>query len=527
MDRSSAPSEPSPESKPHKISYARLTLPAACLLILCAVIEIVRSHFQLLWVDELGFGTLYLFRSASFAHFVHLELTTPVSFDAMGYNAILFAIVRVLGTSAFVMRLPAMCGFLCMQVCLFYFARRIAGAKAALIAMAIPAILEPVNYSIQARPYGLMLGLCAIAALSWQTAARRESRRLVPLVALALSLALAPNIHYYAALLFVPIYVAEAIRSGLRRRVDVPMLVALLAGLSGLIVIVPFARALMSFRDNVSTTGLDYRFISHSYLWLAAGYVDIDPWVRVLSFAAALLLISLVVYFFRRRSAVALDVRAEEWVLIALFCAFPVLAFIVASFGSRFVDSRYIQPAVIGIALVGAVLCAPLLTRKLATNLVFGLLFASVAASGAWHIVSEAQKTRAGMKWMGSSAEASAYLQNHPGRAILTTSNTTYDVAGYYAEPDVASRITLVVSREESELTHAPSYLPGQLDNMVADHVINVVPYSTVSRHGMNQIFLIYETPIDWANHALKVAHAQITPIGRLCGGDLVSVHFP
>jgi uncharacterized membrane protein len=151
-----------------------MPLSAIAFLLLSATIMLIRSHYHLLWADE--FGVFYTVSISSLARLIHLQLTRPVVFDPLVYSISAHASIGLFGESAFAIRLPSMCGYLLMQACLFYFVRRIASEDAATFALAFPALMGVSSYAVQARPYGLLLGLSALAMLSWQTATRRDSR---------------------------------------------------------------------------------------------------------------------------------------------------------------------------------------------------------------------------------------------------------------------------------------------------------------------------------------------------------------
>ena len=176
------------------------------------------------------------------------------------------------------------------------------------------------SYSIQARPYGLLLGLSALAMLSWQTATRRDSRRTLALVILSLSVAMAVNTQYYGVLLFIPLCAAESIRVLERRRADVSVLVSIFAGMGGLIVAMPFAKALSQFSAGHQPTEFNYHFITHSYLWLMFGYDAVSIHIqRLIGFGLALLLIFLMAGFAGLRSRVALRLPSCR----GRFCSYP------------------------------------------------------------------------------------------------------------------------------------------------------------------------------------------------------------
>ena len=98
-------------------------------------------------------------------------------------------------------------------------------------------------YAYEARPHGLVMGFCGLAMISWQAAASGAGRqRLLWIAGLGLALAGALSSHAYGLLIFVPVAAAEATRSLLRRKVDVPMWAAILAALLPLGVVLLLAR---------------------------------------------------------------------------------------------------------------------------------------------------------------------------------------------------------------------------------------------------------------------------------------------
>jgi hypothetical protein len=332
-----------------------MPISALAFLILTAAIALLWSHYQLLWADE--FGVITTASIPSITQLIHIELTKPFSWDPIGYNALMHTVSRLFGLSAFAMRLPSMGGYLLMQVCLFYFVRRIATERAATVALAFPALVGIVSYSAQARPYGLLLGLSTLVMLSWQTATRRSSRRTLALVVLPLSMAMVINTQYYGVLLLVPLFAAESIRIFERRRADIPVLVSIFACVAGLAIAEPFARALSRFSAYHQPAEVSYHFISHSYLWLMMGNLTLNARMQhVVGFSIVGVLLALVGEFVRLRSKVTLNLPHAEATFVVILLAFPVLAYLLAKYVTYFVESRYVQPAIIGIA---AISCHP------------------------------------------------------------------------------------------------------------------------------------------------------------------------
>ena len=166
-----------PASQPNftrrKLSWATLLV----FLCMTAALSLAWSHQKLLSQDE-----MYEFQTdsvASMTQLVHVQETWPISLDPLLYHALSHSAMQVFGPSAFAQRLPALFGFLLMQICLFLFVRNVAGERAGVVAAAFPAMTVTLYYSAEGRPYGLLLGLYALALLSWQGATRIGSGRRV------------------------------------------------------------------------------------------------------------------------------------------------------------------------------------------------------------------------------------------------------------------------------------------------------------------------------------------------------------
>src|ERR1017187_6806408 len=148
---------------------------AVVFVCLTAALSLMWSHHKLMSQDE-----MYEFQTdsvGSVAELVQVQRTWPISLDPLLYHVLSHGAMRVFGVGAFAQRLPALKGFLLMQVCLFFFARNLAGERAGAVAAAFPVLTAPVFYSAGGRPYGLMLGLYALALLCWQVAIRESGNR--------------------------------------------------------------------------------------------------------------------------------------------------------------------------------------------------------------------------------------------------------------------------------------------------------------------------------------------------------------
>jgi len=171
----SAPAIGESASSVKPVLTARIPWVPFAFLALTAAIAVAWSAAKLLWWDE--FLVLWTDHQPGWAQVAQIQLHWPVSLDPLVYHCLANTAMRLLGPGAFAIRLPALLGFLVMQFCLYLFMRHLISQKAAVLALVFPALTAALYYAVEGRPYGLLLGLCGIAMVSWQAAVHRETRR--------------------------------------------------------------------------------------------------------------------------------------------------------------------------------------------------------------------------------------------------------------------------------------------------------------------------------------------------------------
>jgi hypothetical protein len=235
------------------------------------------------------------------------------------------------------LRIPGLIGFLVMAACLFAFVRRRCGFAASLAAMLLPMGTLAGRYAVEARPYGLVLGACGVALLCWQSAVEERARR-GSLAGLALSVAVAVSLHYYALVILFPIAAGEAVRLARSRRPDWAVWAAVTIGTAALPVNLWLLGLSKARLQNAWAPTPEWRDLAKFY-WQAVGPV------------ALLALIGGTVLIFRGK---------RPW-----FPAHEVAAAVSLAAGGLFVYAagagitglfipRYALPAVIGIAVLVA-----------------------------------------------------------------------------------------------------------------------------------------------------------------------------
>ncbi len=180
------------------------------------------------------------------------ELGTGVEQTPPLFYIVTRASLAVLGDGPVALRLPEIVGVLgaagCVAAAVTRRASLLTGAVAALLLL----VTQATFYAVEARPYGLALGLVAAAYLLWQL--RLDGRGGGLLVAgLALALAAAVGMHYYAVLALLPFAVGEAWRRRATGRIDRGVATALGVSLVPLVFALPLIDAARAYSGSFWT----------------------------------------------------------------------------------------------------------------------------------------------------------------------------------------------------------------------------------------------------------------------------------
>ncbi|HUD22311.1 MAG TPA: glycosyltransferase family 39 protein [Acidobacteriaceae bacterium] len=505
-------------------------------VLLTAAVSLAWSHNKLMSQDE-----MYAFQTYSMptvAELVHVQRTEPISLDPLLYPLLSHAAMKAFGASEFALRLPALLGFLLMQVCLFFFVRNVAGERAGVVAAAFPALTATLFYSAEGRPYGLMLGLYALALWCWQVASKptpqnrdmgHPNSRKWSLAGLAAAIAATINAHYFGILLLVPICAAEGFRSVQRRRMDWPMCAAICAGMAGFAATGPFLQAADEFRKNYYNAGtvglhditLAYRsiFVDYTRMSMSAQHL----WMVVLvAFAAALLWGCARVVRGRE-----VQIPAAQWVLLLVLAALPFCGYLLARFVTHSIEVRYVLGAVVAISAMLAVAASPWLKRDAVFNTVLVALGLAIVGAGAARIVAEQHKSAQRMSSLVLPAEVKAALLANPDGRLYMQDMGAFEEARYYEpDPDVRARMTLVYSRAEEMRWNRHDTMALTAMHIARFTRLPVVSYEALRAMPGEHLFVLYHTGWDWTDQAFAAGGAKLRSVGQAMGGDVAAVRF-
>lgn len=252
-------------------------------------------------------------------------------------------------------RLPSILGLLATVFCVYFIQSRRVDRISALVGATFVLCTPLADFASEARPYSLMVGCIAAAILAWQ---RIEDSKLYCLL-LAITLAAAVSLHYYAILAWPAFVLAEASIWACKRRFRGGAWLALVLGLGPLLC---FSGLLLHLRQYYgqhfwARPGLGQIFSTSNYLFNLLGYWG---WSLTIGTIAILIYWSFVKGA-TSASAGQREIRERplpiaECALIVVLLLLPVVAVAAAKVSGGGMTTRYMLPAILGGALAVAYL---------------------------------------------------------------------------------------------------------------------------------------------------------------------------
>jgi len=500
---------------------------AVLVLVLTCGLSLVWSHERLMWNDE--FLSFYTDSVPTLHNVVEVQLHSPISLDPPTYHLLSHLMMDVFGRNAMALRLPALAGFLLMQVSLFYFVRRLAGERSAVIAMSFPLLTASFRYSVEGRPYALLLGLYAFALLCWQQATIEGAGRRIRILSLAglpVAIVLAITSHYFGVLILVPIASAELARTIRRRRLDAGVVAAMLLGMTSVLLILPFQRVLMVYRVHYYVQAVSLHNITQGYRELFLRYTT---WpIQAQRCAAAMLALAAIwlgLAGFKRFKSRSTE-PVEVWVALSALVLLPFFGFLFGRFVTHTMEVRYVIAALIAFAATLGIVLENKVRRD---SFYFGgmaVTFGLTLLLNLRTIVQEHRDTQAILASFRLSPKAFAALTLHPEETIYVQSLNDFYLDTYYA-PDAAlrSRLSYVYSQDEEIrwLEHDTNYVTAV--NMGRFTHLSMTPYGIFQRQSSPLLVLSY-TVWEWIEKDLDAKDVALDPLAVCLRGDLVRVKF-
>lgn len=308
----------------------------------CLATLLVRARAKPFWHDEIYtvlHSQLPSLQAMWSAGLDGIDLSPPLN------TWITRLVHRAAGVGHVATRVVPMAGFLTMTLATFALLRRRTNTPTALAGALLPCFTAAYRYAYEARGYGLMVGLFAIALYAWSEAARGH-RRTLHGAFLAIALAASVWNHYYGVLAFVPIVLGESVRAVRRRRIDGAIAAALGASILATLPLLSLAGAA--------------RTQAHSF-WSPAALGDVGTVYRFLFgsladrplLTGAAVLAGIVLLGRRRKGVTALrQVAVHEAVAFASALLIPVFGILLGLVVTGVFVPRYAMPAVVGASIL-------------------------------------------------------------------------------------------------------------------------------------------------------------------------------
>ncbi len=482
-----------------------------CLLVVwIAALLVIQARGKYIWHDEVYtmLGSRLSVPTLWRASLDGLDLSPPL-------NTIVTRVVHaVAGEGEIATRIPPMAGFLTAVIAVFVLVRRKANVIVALGAACLLCSMPAWRYAIEARGYGLALGLFALALYGWSEAARgRHPVRYLTLM--ALSLAAGVWAHYYFVLAFLPIAAAELTRQATNRRFEAAPWAALtLAGactlpLASLARVAGAQRSTFWARSDMPGVGDIYSFFVS----------DVAPYRIAFAALGVVAIVELV-----RRALTRIWPRrlSVPDVVLCLMClAVPATAVLLGSFTHVFTE-RYVVFGAAGIALALPLLVWSLLPPEgVGDWLGTGIVAASFVALSAQVI--------------GDRRPPPNQLRDRPMLVdmlkgplpLAMTGGVAYLEMWYYASDEMRPRAIYLADpagqrRDTKTDTVDRGYLA--LGRWSPVPIVRITEFTKAHKH-----FWLYSFGSNWAENSLRLAGATLKEWGHEspAGGILYEVHLP
>jgi hypothetical protein len=518
-----------------QLASGRLPWLGWAILLLTAVVSLTWSAHKLLEQDEIF--SLQTDRVSSFSEVLRIQRLYPISLEPPPYHLLAHAAMKVLGPTAFALRLPAFLGYLLMQFCLYFFVRNLVGEgevarRAGLVAMAIPSFTWTLYYAAEGRPYGVLLGSYALAALCWQIATHRGEEgksRVWPLIGLATALVFTINVHFYGVLLLVAVCGAELIRTMTRRTFDGGAISAIAVGIASIVATLPYVKASGEFKKHYYAGPVSAHMLTQPYRQMLLDYTSYPKPVQS-ALMLGLLLAGLAVVFSALRVARRKEIAATraDWAMVVLLALMPGFAFVLGRLVTHALEVRHSIGAIVGISSLATMAALPRLRRKSSFAMLITAMLLCCLVVNSMRIKDSARADRGTLSSLVLSSSLMNSINANPDQNIYFQDLGKWETASLYEpNPVLRSRLVLVYSREEEmqHEQHDTMYLTAIHTQKFSTQ--KIISYDALRIIPGDHIFATYSgSGWDWIDEALIHEAAQVNYLGNGFGGKIVKVQF-
>ncbi len=319
-------------------------------------------------------------------------------------------------------RLPSIIGLLVTIAATYLILLKRVNRLSALVGATFILCSPLATYAFEARPYALMVAFVSLAILAWH----RIDESKLSAFALAITLASAVSLHYYAILVWPTFLAAEAVILLYHRRFRTGVWAALIVGAVPLLF---FANLLLNLRQYYGQSfwarpSFRQLFADYSWLFNFNGY-----WAWIL----AVFVIGMAAYWsLRQTELLSSDLSIEESILTLLLLCLPIIAVTVAKVSHGGMTRRYMVPTIVGGALALGYLASKV--PAIVNAIVLSLMLLNYGSNS----VSDWKRLSGGSLYearQGATNDVKMILDQHAasGIPIVISSGLRYLPMTYYA----------------------------------------------------------------------------------------------
>jgi len=380
---------------------------------------VLKAGRQRFWYDE-----LFTLHVSSLQPFSRLRRALQEGVDAipLGYY-LLVRLARIFpGDPHLTLRLPSILGYILSLLGVYWFALKGLPAPAALTAVILISLSPFRKYSLEARPYSLLVGFLAMSAVVWLRI--DEKWFMMPLFAIFLTLAVSS--HYLSVLVISFFSIAELTRSLLFHRIHWGVWAACLLATGPFFVGLPHLLRFRSIFGKHFFARPPWSMVFETY----SDYLGID-------YKLSLVLIVFFGIVVGERGA-----SLPEIILVGGFVLYPALLVVLTKLLHSGYTPRYGWPGVLGLALGSAYLFSAIWLKPFSAYLLGAFLIAfAVQGVQDFRLLPKPGSAKVDQRWI-KLAELS---RDQPGIPVVIGSGLACLEAVQYSPPELRDRLLKVI----------------------------------------------------------------------------------
>lgn len=396
------------------------------------------------------------------------------------------------------LRLPSILAFPCTLTCVFVYAKKNCGEIIAfLCALFLLTTSVFQLYSVEARPYSLVVACIAFALVCYQRAPSP-----VWTVLLAAGLALAQSLHYLAVLALVPFGLAEAIHFWGSRKFRWPIWAALVVGALPILLFWKLLAINKAYYGAHFWARFQFSQIPSAYGQIFMANSEYGAGIAAFALAGVLG----TVLWERRPETTGTEEKdnpLSEATLLFAFVALPFLGYIFSLVLHSGMTPRYVLSTAIGASIA---LGYMLSRARLGAAALFAIFVFSTVGVHELHFWRASRRQISDVRSNGASAGKLIEDAGHKDLPVVVPSGLTLMWLAHYASPPPTDRLFYPVQDPapnddtwadtvDKGMVLLPEYLP-----------LRVSSYSAIT--AANRVFLLYvedvDTPRDWLARRLS-----------------------